>query len=152
MEIKDKIIRAFWLLLEIDKHLFIVDANERSLTHRLAMYLQSEFPDYHVDCEYNRNGIDPKQLPYFKKQIPTDDTNALTVYPDIIVHHRGTENNFIVIEAKKTTNGNRDDIKKLRAYKDELNYSYAYFVLFPVGDAFTRFDDSMFDEFIQEIE
>lgn len=68
MEIRDKIIRAYKTLLAQDAHLLIVDANERSLTHRLAMYLQAEFPDYHVDCEYNRNGMNAKKLVEFKKK------------------------------------------------------------------------------------
>jgi hypothetical protein len=151
MEIRDKIIRAYKMLLARDAHLLIVDANERSLTHRLAMYLQAEFPDYNVDCEYNRNGMDAKKLVEFKKQIASDDTDGVTVYPDIIVHHRGTTDNFIVIEAKKTTNGNRDDIEKLMAYKAELHYHNAYFILFPAGEDFRGFREDMLEEYIQEV-
>ena len=41
------------------------DASERSIVHRLAMYLQKLFPDYHVDCEYNLKFYNS----HFRKQI-----------------------------------------------------------------------------------
>ena len=43
-------------LIERDSFLFEADANERSITHKLAEYLQAQFQDWNVDCEYNRNG------------------------------------------------------------------------------------------------
>jgi hypothetical protein len=36
--------------------------------------------------------------------IEANDTAAITVFPDIIVHHRGLEDNLLVIEMKKTIN------------------------------------------------
>lgn len=87
-----------------------------------------------------------------RKKIDSDDTDGVTVYPDIIVHHRGTMENFIVIEAKKTSSGNRDDIEKLRAYKTDLGYHLAYFIMFPVAEAFRHVNEEMIDEYIQEIE
>src|ERR671919_217063 len=45
-----------------DAALFQVDANERSITHRLALHMTPRFPKWHVDCEYNRDGFDPKML------------------------------------------------------------------------------------------
>jgi hypothetical protein len=151
MEIIDKIIRAYKMLLANDAQLFVADANERSITHRFAIYLQEGFAEYDVDCEYNRNGLEAKKLESFKKTAESDDENAVTVYPDIIVHHRGTRDNLIVIEAKKTSNKNGDDSDKLEAYKSDLGYRFAFYVKFPVGEDFEAFRDENITEYITEI-
>jgi hypothetical protein len=39
-----------------DKDLINNSANERSISHNLAEYLQNYFRDLNVDCEYNRHG------------------------------------------------------------------------------------------------
>jgi hypothetical protein len=138
-EVLEKIKNAYLKLLRNDSHLLEVDANERSITHRFAIYLEDEFPNHNVDCEYNRNGLETKRLNslinLLKKEICSDDTNGVTVYPDIIIHRRGTnDDNFIVIEAKKTTTSdNGNDREKLKAYKGNLNYQYTFFVKFPVN-------------------
>ena len=36
-------------LIAKDSYLLLVDANERSLTHQLAVHLAKAFPDYDVD-------------------------------------------------------------------------------------------------------
>lgn len=160
MEVKDKIIRAYRILFARDSNLFVADVNERSITHRFAMYIQDEFPEYDVDCEYNRDGLEAKRLNSFKKPIDNSDTNGASVYPDIIVHHRGTRDNFIVIEAKKSSNlqEHQDegqckcDHCKLRAYKNDLSYHYAFFVIFPVGNDYESFSDVFIGEYIEEIQ
>lgn len=38
---------------EKERYLLENNANERSLTHKLAEYLNLEFQDFDVDCEYN---------------------------------------------------------------------------------------------------
>jgi hypothetical protein len=48
--------------LRRDRALLIYDVNERSVTHRLAGYVQTQFRGWDVDCEYNRNYDDPKRL------------------------------------------------------------------------------------------
>jgi hypothetical protein len=83
------------------------------------MYLQEQLPFWHVDCEYYRDGHEPKRLEYFGHGKPdVDDTDAKTVYPDIIAHHRDTDDNYLVIELKKTSSvaDRRDDYETLRAY------------------------------------
>lgn len=64
---------------------------------------RNEFPDFDVDCEYNRDGVAPKKIGHLGLYPDDDDTEAETVFPDIIVHRRGTEQNYLVIEAKKST-------------------------------------------------
>jgi hypothetical protein len=52
------------------------------------------------------------------------------------VHHRGTIENLLVIEAKKsTTAATGRDVEKLRAYKAEHGYQFAFSVVFPVRSA-----------------
>lgn len=49
-----------------DRELLEVGANERSLTHRLAVYLEQAILQpkcrWNIDCEYNRDGYDKKIL------------------------------------------------------------------------------------------
>src|SRR5438445_13522965 len=114
-EVAQKLERAIQKLTEHDLELLARDVNERSITHRLARYLQQEFPDMHVDCEYNRYDIEAKWLDFYPLDARADDTEARTVFPDIIVHKRGPEGpNLLVIEAKKSTNKDAHlDIQKL---------------------------------------
>lgn len=140
-QIVKKLYNAYRMLLKNDRHLFVVNANERSITHKYAEYLQEEFTQWHVDCEYNRNGLNSKKLLYFKKTISSDDVDALSVYPDIIIHRRGTNVNLIVIEAKKSNNYASDE-DKLKAYKEDLKYKYAFAVKFLVGEDLKNYNES----------
>jgi hypothetical protein len=134
---KEIIQRAIDRLLAEDTHLFEVDANERSITHRLAIYLQELLPDWNVDCEYNRNFDDPKRLDVLTRDGTTmaNDTDATTVFPDIIVHHRNTNENHLVIEVKKTTSNRTDqlDLEKLRGFRQQLRYEHALFLKLKAG-------------------
>lgn len=152
-DIRKSIERAYQMLIEKDSHLLKVNANERSITHRLAVHLESEFPGYDVDCEYNRDGFGSKILKGFKKNIDSDDENATTVYPDIIIHHRGRGKkcNFVVIEAKKISNRDDSDKEKLAIYKKELLYEHAYYVKFLVDEDFKKYKCSPFEKFIEEM-
>ena len=47
-----------------DRHLFELDVNERSQTHKLAEYIQQAMPEYNVDCEYNKNLRMDKKLDF----------------------------------------------------------------------------------------
>jgi len=122
-------------LLKHDSYLLEKDVNERSISHRLAAYLQSQFSGWHVDCEYNRNHDVVKRLQLEPRHATDQDVEAVTVFPDIIIHQRSTDENLLVIEMKKTTtHENRDyDIKKLKAFKGELKYSFAAFVQLETG-------------------
>src|SRR6266849_4642234 len=94
----EAVLKALDSLLKKDAYLLRVDANERSISHRLATYLQLELPKWHVDCEYNRDEIDPKRIEYLGLDPDDADTEAKTVYPDIIAHMRGKKNNYLVVE------------------------------------------------------
>lgn len=129
-EIERALNEALGALLENDAHILRTDANERTISHRLAGYLEPYFRGWNVDCEYNRNHDDPKRLEIPRRNIPNDDTQARTVFPDIIVHRRNTAENLLVIEMKKTTSQETDDfdLLKLDAFKNQLGYKFAVFV------------------------
>lgn len=154
-QIKAAIDKALADLVEKDTYLLKMDANERSITHRLAIYLEEVISNieagWHVDCEYNRD-VASEDTPYSKKLLldgPTlpsgynhyEDENATTVFPDIIVHKRGKsgsqDGNLAVIEVKKDTSSvgpDHDINKKLPAYHKQLGYKYAFHILIPTKD------------------
>ena len=135
---------ALCALFSKDSELLRRDANERSITHKLAEHLQTQFEHLDVDCEYNRHGDDVKRL---AAMLPPDDTrtdctDAKTVYPDIIVHKRGCDgSNALVIEVKKSNGGDTSrDKRKLRMFTSSLNadefryrYSLGMLLVFDVG-------------------
>jgi len=115
-------------LCAVDQHLLHVNASERSMSHRLAVHLASRFPDFDVDCEYNRDGFDVKRLALSEQPVRDDDVNAVTVFPDIVVHKRGhSKSNLLVVEMKKGSSNvsPRYDLEKLEAFRRELGYRYS---------------------------
>jgi len=127
--------RAIKSLLLNDSFLLEIDVHERSISHKLAEYLQREFSGWNVDCEYDRNMENVKKR--LQRIIPFRDSEKSQgdVYPDIIIHHRGTKDNLLVMEIKTSTNrtSKEFDCHKLRAFKDELGYQFALFVRFRTG-------------------
>ncbi len=124
-------------LRRLDKHLLEINVNERTITHKLAEYLKELVPEFNVDCEYNRfehNEIDDlvKRLDLPQKNVSWDDTEAKTVFPDIIVHKRGSQDfNLLVIEVKKfpSSISGKVDRNKLKAFtKDPYNYKFGLFL------------------------
>lgn len=128
-----RVIEALGQLCANDSFLFEVDAHEQAITHKLGCYLSQQYPDIHVDCEYNRHGEDPKKL-----QLETD----WLIKPDIIVHTRNTdEANEIVIEAKKVYNDDIErDVRKLKGLTSphqDYRYDYGFHLTFSGGDDIT---------------
>jgi hypothetical protein len=118
-EIKKKVYICIRQLLKNDLHLLEIRANERRIAHKLAEYLQQQFPDWHVDVEYNRHGIEIKEL------------DEKRVYPDIIVHLRNTPFNLLVIELKCSDEKYDSDIEKLKKFTDqngEFKYKLSLFL------------------------
>lgn len=118
-EVNYKIKVAIMWLYKNDHFLITNAAEERSITHKFAEYIQFLFPEWNVDCEYNRRGEDmPKDLP-----------NQNTSYPDIIIHLRNTKCNLLVIEAKSIHSRNHSDKKdkdKIKAYIEDSKYLYRF--------------------------
>jgi hypothetical protein len=83
---------------------------------------------------YNRDGHDPKRLNLSAECTKASEEGS-RVYPDIIVHRRGTDDNLLVIEMKKSTNSipRHCDLEKLKEYRNQLGYNYALFVEFRIS-------------------
>ena len=157
-EIQQKVKNAIECLLTRDRYLLENNVNERSISHKLACYLQVEFGrDWNVDCEYNRNQHDIKKLLAIEpKSIEFDDTTAKTVFPDIIVHHRGEEDNLLVIEMKKTVNSQAQaknfDLRKLRAFqREKYRYCHTLYLQLKTGDD-AGVDEMLWDDRLVTIE
>src|SRR2546427_10876910 len=102
-EVKKVVSSSLTKLSLNDAWLFEMNVNERSITHKLAEYLQQEFSDWNGDCEYNRNLGEIKRGSMPNTEVGWDDLESKTVFPDIIVHKRVSKKNLLVIEAKKSS-------------------------------------------------
>jgi hypothetical protein len=131
--------KAIDTFIERDKELLVLGVSERCLAHRLAIYLQELFPALNVDCEYNRDGPNLKELKPPAEPLYWDDDEAKSVFPDIIVHRRNTsDSNLLVVEIKKIAKGGlaNFDRDKLVAFTGEhFHYSLGAFVVFTTGDS-----------------
>jgi hypothetical protein len=136
-EVQQAVISALERVIDEDTDLLRFDVNERSIFHRLRMYLQEAVSDpWDVDVEYNRIGEDDDVTKRLPEEILQDERQG-TVYPDVIIHQRGSEDdNLLVIEAKKSENPSDGDRQKIRSYMQHLDYDYALFVKFDTGQDF----------------
>ncbi|WP_319586766.1 hypothetical protein [uncultured Desulfobulbus sp.] len=151
-EIIDIVEAAIATLKEKDDFLLEKDISEWAISHKLAVYLNDKFPELDVDCEYNGYSKAYNNKKYLKilrceleelgKLNDSDGNDELlkrSVYPDIIVHKRGEENNLVIIEIKKEKNKDKDfDRVKIRRYtspedENNLNYKLGALVIFKTG-------------------
>lgn len=119
---------ALSTLFDRDGKLLEIGAAERTIAARIANYLRPHFEGSDIDVDYNRMNDAPKTVAY-------DELPEL-VYPDIIVHVKGDNSaNVLVIELKKDTNREpkERDIRKLLAYRRELEYRHALFLRLGTG-------------------
>lgn len=151
-EIKDILDTAIATLKEKDNFLFVNDISEWAISHKLAVYLNDKFPELDIDCEYNgyakannnkkyimilRSKLE--ELGKIKDSDGDDEFLRRSVYPDIIVHKRGEEENLMVIEVKKEKNNDKDfDREKIlrytsHDYENNLNYKLGALVVFSTG-------------------
>lgn len=139
-EVKRYLKQAIDRVKKADRHLFDVNASERCIAARLAMYLQEYFVEYDVDVEYNRDGDNSKELQGVAQCHPRkrdQRTPSGLVLPDVIVHRRGDNNsNLLVIEMKKASDprGIDCDRQRLRAFRDQLNYKLGALVVCRTGN------------------
>lgn len=127
-DVRTRLAAALERVAEQDRHLLEVDVSERCIASRLAMYLQEQFPEHHVDVEYNRDADTPKKLglPEECANYWDQDGRAFVV-PDVIVHRRGADGpNILVLELKKTTNQRprNCDLARVQAFKNQFGYAY----------------------------
>jgi hypothetical protein len=114
-------------LLIYDGALLAISAHEITICAKLACYLQSNFFDWHVDVEYNRD-IDKLKT-----------SGGEECRPDIIIHERTSpENNHVVIEVKKRMNWNFSQLVeargKLITLKNEKHYDFAFLLVINTGE------------------
>jgi len=133
----EKVRTALINLFKDDYQLLHINASERSISHKLAEHLQKEFVEHKVDCEYNRHGEEPKRMNFVDVgEIAQDDREGKTVYPDIIVHRRGNDDdNLLVIEIKKSNSrsGKEQDLSKLTKFTGkQFSYKIGLFLSFDV--------------------
>jgi hypothetical protein len=141
-EYGDCFVKAVENFVDNEKFLLVNDLNERTISHKLAEYLQKYFQDhYNVDCEYNKmlknDKYKPKRLHLdnYIQKISTDDDKGKTVFPDIVIHTRGSDrHNFVVIEIKKKSNSSlkekKFDFLKLKTFTTELKYELGIYLEF----------------------
>ncbi|HXK38376.1 MAG TPA: hypothetical protein VJ579_04905 [Candidatus Paceibacterota bacterium] len=119
---KNGIRSAIRLFMDNDwVELMNVKIYEPTLSHRIALYLESNFgQEFNIDCEYSKSLAGPKM---------NDD--GTVVRPDIIIHRRGSnERNLAIFEIKKCSPSSIlgvADINKIRSYRN-LNYQIGIFV------------------------
>ena len=152
LEINDRIEIALSIVLKNDAYLLQKDINERTIAHKLATYLQYTFPEYHVDCEYNGNVLRDNGKKYIillkeglqrlgqlkpKEEKIDKEIIKRLVYPDIVIHKRGTPKNLCIIEIKKSTSKSPSeyDELKLKCYTsstngNDLKYQLGVFIEF----------------------
>lgn len=131
----NKVVTALQEFYARETFLLEKDLGERTLTHRLAMHLEKQFPGWEVDCDYNRLGERTLRLPH-GTIVSTDDYLAKSVYPDIVVHQREIPNNLLAIEVRKASNHQppEHDQHKLRVLTDpHLWFAYAAGVYLVLG-------------------
>ena len=123
------------LLDSSDNWLLKNDLSEQSISHRIAIHLDPLFQNFNVDCEYNgdidrannRKAIsilkdELQQFGLLRDKEASDLEKEITnraVFPDIIIHKRGTnEHNLCILEIKKSTStvAYNYDFIKLRSY------------------------------------
>jgi hypothetical protein len=124
----NKVATALAVFYAHETFLFEKDLGERTLTHRLGVHLEKQFPGWSVDCDYDRLGERTLRLPH-GTIVSTDDHFAKSVYPDIVVHQREIPNNLLAIEVRKASNHQppEHDRHKLRALTDP-NLWFAYWI------------------------
>ena len=116
-EVEQALTHAVQKFLERDIFLLEIRANERSITHRFAIYLEDILgQQWNIDCEYNRNREHVKRVGGDQR------------FPDIIVHRRGTSENLLVVEAKYEGEDIADDHRKLENMKSDPDFRYQFAV------------------------
>ncbi len=141
--IENAVTEAFRKLKECDGDLFECPIEEHAeydsrklhevcINHKLAIYLEEYlFPEienenetFFTDIEFNREGVDFKNLQY--------DGEDRIVRPDIIIHNRKSgakKNNFLVVECKKNSASDDKkelDVRKIEAFLTDQRYEYRF--------------------------
>lgn len=133
-KIKEKIDSAITSFLTNEKDLFEINSNERTISQNFSTYLKLNFPEWDVDCDYNRDMKKTKKLETRGEIKP--------IFTDISIHHRESKENHVVIEIKKSPPHSisnkkvKADLERLQKMTsdDKYHYKFGLFVLFYVKE------------------
>lgn len=99
---------------------------ERSIMHRFAFYLQKEFKNFWVDCEFNKQ--------FYKGIVSDKIIIGKRRFIDIVIHKRG-HGDFLCFELKKEGSNNKieEDREKLKVLTscepESFQYRYGFFIV-----------------------
>jgi len=129
--IKRRIIHCIHKIYERDSDLFKRNNYEVTISTKLAQYLLIEFPEYDVDCEYNKHICGEKKVLELNQNIR----------PDIVIHRRERDDkNLVYIEIKKAQNNQSREldyakIKAVTTQKGMYKYKVGLFIDFSINEA-----------------
>jgi hypothetical protein len=123
-DVTGKIAECVDRLYENEKALFERNLCERCLMFRLAYYLQKEFPDHFVDCEFNKVLVSDSNTD--KMIFGELDKRIGKMYTDIVVHKRDSngKGNLVCMEIKRTKKGIESDIERLKMMTSNSGIEY----------------------------
>lgn len=102
------------------------EGNEQTVAFRVGVHLhellkETPYARFHLDCEYNKHGDNPKERP-----------NGLRMRPDLLIHSRGNdEYNILAVEfagwwkLRDRPQAVEEDRPKLKELTNQ-NYDYKY--------------------------
>lgn len=117
---KEKISKAIETLYQIEKELIQDEVHEQTISARLSFHLQSLFPDYVVDVEFNVQG---------ENRDPKLDSEGRKRKPDIIIHKRGSTGinlAVILIKCEWNKKSRKEDKRVALSLKEKHKYHYAF--------------------------
>lgn len=124
------------LMLE-EWELATLGVGERTVTSHLFAMLTSE-PRFggslSFDHEYNRHEGATKTIKnrFYGDELDPDGDRR--IYPDIVLHRRGNDDeNLLVIEAKKGASCDDDDRAKIMALVEDYDYQYGVLLAFGIS-------------------
>lgn len=158
-EIHGRLVDAIKCFCLQETELLELNVNERTISSTLGCYLQALFPDWNVDCEYNRFGEErvkklfiaskenflkvksisriPPRYETFEEWIEREE--GISIFPDIIVHQRKQQNNLLVVEIKKSNYteaaGCWDEIK-IDYMLNSFEYAVGAFLVLNTGSSY----------------
>lgn len=137
-QIKEKIKKCLRKLYTQDAVLFERNQSkglcERCLVFRFGLYLQKEFPNHFVDCDFNSASVNSRDV-RGKPITDTDGRTSTNRFVDIIIHKRTTQTNtdFICFEIKKWNNYDKEATEKdknnLKVLTSEYGYKYGFYLI-----------------------
>jgi hypothetical protein len=138
-DVAEKVILGIRSLFERDGSLLIRRVNERTITALLACHLRPLFAGWQVDCEFNRDYKNARDIKMIGEK---------RVVPDIIIHHRcapevgatlDPSNHCLAVEVKQSVRDHPNsvsdikDMEKLTGFRRVHGYQNALFLKFISG-------------------